>query len=195
MEERPVGVIALAAVSLGLFATLLVPSNTDFKYSLVSGSSKGSPGLMAQPSLLTSWLFPLLGTAKMLHDDLQMPVDLALETAASIHRHTLATRIAPELVVALIQVESGGDPRAVSPKQAVGLMQVRHSVWAKTLGVSYRELFDIDTNIRAGIYILNYYLKRHGTMTAALAAYSGNPRSTRYPKKVLATYRELASET
>ena len=44
-------------------------------------------------------------------------------------------------------------------------------------------------------YILSHYLQRHGTMTAALAAYSGNPRSTRYPKKVMATFRELASET
>ncbi|MFQ6672198.1 MAG: lytic transglycosylase domain-containing protein [Candidatus Tectimicrobiota bacterium] len=195
MDQRPIGVMALAAVALGLFATFLIPSGTDIASFAVTGSHEASPPRSSHSSGLLSWLHPVAETATMLRDDLQMPGDLVPEVAASIHRHTHATRIAPALVVALIKVESGGDPRAVSPKQAVGLMQIHYPVWGKILGVSYEKLFDIDTNIRAGIHILNHYLQRHETLIAALAAYGGNPRSRRYPTKVLATFHQLARES
>jgi hypothetical protein len=196
MDERPIGVMALAALALGLFATFLIPSGEDLASPLISSSSKGFVKPISQPfSLLMSWLNPMSETATTLHYDLQMPGELAIEVASSIHRHTEATPITPALVVALIKVESGGDPRAVSPKQAVGLMQVRYPVWGGTLGVSYEELFDIDTNIRAGVSILNHYLRSHDAVTAALAAYNGTPRSNRYPKRVLETLHQLAGET
>jgi soluble lytic murein transglycosylase-like protein len=133
-------------------------------------------------------------TARLLQQQLQMPGDLAVEVAASIHRHTKSNGIDPELVVAMIKIESGGDPRAVSPKRAVGLMQVHYPVWGKALGVSYEELFEIDTNIGAGIQILNHYLDRYEDLGKALAAYSGNPRSSRYSRKVLRTLSQLGRE-
>lgn len=194
MESRPIVVMALAALFLGLFAALLTPTGRELTPFVVAGTPKSHWRSEDRSSLLTSWLNPLVDTAKLLHSNLRMPGDLALEVAASIHRHVRSTSIAPELVVALIMVESGGNPRAVSPKQAVGLMQIHYPVWGKVLGISYEELFDIDTNIRAGVYILDRYLQRHEDLSAALAAYSGNPRSKRYPQKVLTTFSQLVRE-
>lgn len=191
MDRKSVGALALAAVVLGLFGALLMPSGRELTLPIIA---QASPSLDNQPSALILWLNPLVKTARLLQDDLQMPGELAVEVAASIHRHTRTKGISPELVVALIEIESGGDPRAVSPKEAVGLMQVHYPVWGKALGVSYDELFEVDTNIRAGVQILNHYLERYDDLTVALAAYNGNPRSRRYARKVLRAYSRLNRE-
>lgn len=194
MDRRSMSTVVSVALALGLSGALLIPSSIDPTAYLARDSSWDFKGPETLPSYLISWLNPLVRTAKLLNEQLQMPGELALEVAASIHRHTRAGDITPELVVALIKVESGGDPRAVSSKKAVGLMQVHYPAWGKALGVSYEELFDIDTNISAGIHILNHYLELYSDLDKALAAYSGNPHSRRYPSKVMKTYRQMGRE-
>jgi soluble lytic murein transglycosylase-like protein len=63
----------------------------------------------------------------------------------------------PNLVLAVIQVESAFNPAAVSSAGAFGLMQVRYSVWKDELDIDRSRIFDIDYNIDLGLRILKQY--------------------------------------
>jgi len=76
------------------------------------------------------------------------------------------------LAAAVIEVESGGDPTAVSPKGAVGLMQLMPAT-ARALGVA--EAFDPEQNVRGGALYLRQMLDRFGSLPLALAAYNAGP--------------------
>ncbi len=106
----------------------------------------------------------------------------------------------PALVLAVVAVESGFRPEAVSPKGAQGLMQLMPRT-AAALGVS--DPLDPEQNLDAGVRHLEALLKQYnGDLRRALAAYnagqgavakhSGVPpyRETReYVKRVLERYR------
>ena len=82
-------------------------------------------------------------------------------------------QIPPDLVLALMEVESRFDRWAVSPAGAVGLMQVM-PFWPRELGVS-NQLVKVAPNIRMGCEILRYYLRvEHHNWTLALARYNGS---------------------
>ena len=78
-----------------------------------------------------------------------------------------------ELVLRIIEAESGGDPRAVSPKGAQGLMQLMPET-ARALGV--QDPFDPMQNIEGGVRYLSHLLQRFGDLRLALAAYNAGPR-------------------
>lgn len=89
--------------------------------------------------------------------------------------HVEATRagLQPEVVLALIQVESRFQRFAVSATGARGLMQVK-PFWIKEIGHPRDNLFHPQTNLRYGCTILRYYLDRTGgDLTQALADYNG----------------------
>jgi soluble lytic murein transglycosylase-like protein len=93
-------------------------------------------------------------------------------------------QIPPDLVLALMEVESRFDRWAVSPAGAVGLMQVM-PFWPRQLGVS-NQLVKIAPNIRMGCEILRYYLRvEHHNWSAALARYNGSVGHTKYPALVM----------
>jgi soluble lytic murein transglycosylase-like protein len=102
--------------------------------------------------------------------------------------HYEATRagLDPQLVLALIQVESNFHKYAVSNAGARGLMQVM-PFWAGLIGDgSVRKLFDTDTNLRYGCVILRYYLDReNGNLYRALGRYNGSLGRPEYPNAVL----------
>jgi len=90
--------------------------------------------------------------------------------------------VAPELVLAVMHVESRFRTFAVSEKNAMGLMQIMPSTgrWlAPQLGIEWdgpHTLFDPDVNVRLGVAYLRQLTDRyHGDLEAALAAYNWGP--------------------
>jgi soluble lytic murein transglycosylase-like protein len=93
-------------------------------------------------------------------------------------------QLPPDLVLAMIEVESRFDPWAVSPAGAVGLMQVM-PFWPTQLGVQ-NQLVRVAPNIRLGCEILRYYLRaEHLNWSRALARYNGSTGRNSYPALVM----------
>jgi soluble lytic murein transglycosylase-like protein len=92
------------------------------------------------------------------------------------HVHCEARRVdvPPELVLAVMDVESRFDRYAVSSAGAVGLMQVM-PFWPHELGMSNEQLVRVADNVRMGTTILGYYLrKERGNYQRALQRYNGS---------------------
>jgi hypothetical protein len=100
-----------------------------------------------------------------------------------ITQHAEARGLRPDLVRAVVQVESGYNPRAVSPKGALGLMQLMPSTAAE-LGVRFP--LDPEENIRGGTTYLRQLLDRFGGHEElALAAYNAGPSAVdRYGNRI-----------
>ena len=92
----------------------------------------------------------------------------------------------PQLVLGLIEVESGFRKYAVSRAGARGYMQVM-PFWLNLIGTGDHNLFNLRTNLRYGCVILRHYLDvERGDMTRALARYNGSlGKKSNYPGKVL----------
>jgi soluble lytic murein transglycosylase-like protein len=101
--------------------------------------------------------------------------------------HYEATRrdMAPELILAVIDIESNFDPYAISVSGALGLMQIM-PFWVEEIDEGDDNLIRIETNLRYGCTILQHYLQReNGDLRRALARYNGSVGKTTYPDKVL----------
>ncbi len=113
-----------------------------------------------------------------------------LELLRAVHREAQAADLAPELVLALIQVESYFDRFAISRVGAQGLMQVM-PFWKNEIGRPSDNLTDMNTNLRYGCQILQFYLKREkGNMRRALARYNGSLGKNWYPDRVFRAWRK-----
>ena len=87
----------------------------------------------------------------------------------------------PEFVLAVIRVESGGDPYAISSKGALGLMQLLPATGkavAGEIGLRWEgppTLFDPVRNVRLGVAYLERLRARYGSLSIALTAYNWGP--------------------
>ena len=102
-----------------------------------------------------------------------------------------------ELLQALIATESGFDAGAVSPKGAVGLMQImpataqRYGVTADKKTPVEKKLTDPRTNIKAGTRYLRYLLDLFpGRLELALAAYNAGEGAVQRAGNKIPNYRE-----
>ena len=102
-----------------------------------------------------------------------------------------ATRAAldPQLVLGVIEVESGFRKYAVSRAGARGYMQVM-PFWVKLIGQPGHNLFHLRTNIAYGCAVLRHYLDlEKGDYYRALGRYNGTLGRSEYPNLVLAAWR------
>ena len=102
----------------------------------------------------------------------------------NIHYEAKKAGLDPELVLAVINVESNFNRWAISKVGAEGLMQIM-PFWLKEIPDAGNNLFDIRTNLRFGCTILKYYLiQENGDRQKALARYNGSVGKMWYPNRV-----------
>jgi soluble lytic murein transglycosylase-like protein len=108
-----------------------------------------------------------------------------IEILQRVHREATRADIPPELVLAVIDIESNFDRFAISVVGARGLMQVM-PFWLDEIGRPDDNLMQIETNLRFGCTILKYYLDMEkGNIPRALGRYNGSLGKRKYPNKVL----------
>ena len=112
--------------------------------------------------------------------------DERVEILQYVHQEAQRVDLAPELVLAVIDIESAFERFAVSSAGARGLMQVMPFWLDELKQPEGTNLFDIPTNLRMGCTILRYYLDmENGDLTRALARYNGSTGKTWYSERVL----------
>ncbi len=108
-----------------------------------------------------------------------------IEILQRVHREATRAELPPELVLAVIDVESNFDRFAISVAGARGLMQIM-PFWLNEIGRPNDNLMHIETNLRFGCTILKYYLEiEKGNIPRALGRYNGSLGKRKYPNKVL----------
>jgi soluble lytic murein transglycosylase-like protein len=95
----------------------------------------------------------------------------------------------PQLVLAIIEVESNFRKYAISSAGARGYMQVM-PFWVSLIGATGQDLFHMRTNLRYGCTILRHYLDiEHGNLFRALGRYNGSLGQAWYPERVLRAWQ------
>jgi len=127
------------------------------------------------------WLFDMSSRMEPFVVDKEFRLDLL----KNIHREAIRVELPPELVIAVIEIESRFDTFAISRSGAQGLMQVM-PFWLDEIGRPGDRLVDIRTNLRMGCTILKYYYDmENGDWMRTLGRYNGSLGSRVYPEKVL----------
>lgn len=117
-------------------------------------------------------------------------VDERLELLKQVYVEANRAGVPPELVLAVIDVESNFDRFAISSAGAQGYMQIM-PFWLKEIGRGEDNLFRTTTNLRMGCTILRYYYDlESGHWPRALARYNGSRGKNWYPNRVFAALRE-----
>jgi soluble lytic murein transglycosylase-like protein len=102
-----------------------------------------------------------------------------------VHYEASRVELPPELILAVIEVESNFDRYAISVAGAIGLMQIM-PFWLDEIGRPNDNLLHINTNLRYGCTILRfYYDKEKGDLRRALGRYNGSLGKRKYPNKVI----------
>jgi soluble lytic murein transglycosylase-like protein len=132
------------------------------------------------------WLVDMSGRLKRYVKDPKS----RLKLLRAVHREASRAELKPDLVLALIEVESHFNEFAISRVGAQGLMQVM-PFWKNEIGRPEDNLTDIDTNLSYGCRILQFYLKKEkGNWMNALARYNGSYGQYWYPERVMNAWRK-----
>ena len=112
------------------------------------------------------------------------------EFLTTVHYEATRAGLDPQLVLGLIQVESGFKKYAVSSVGARGFMQVM-PFWVKSIGEQDQNLFHLRVNLRYGCTILRHYLDiEKGDLYRALGRYNGSLGKPQYPNLVVGAWRK-----
>ena len=112
-----------------------------------------------------------------------------IDLLRSVHYEATRAGLDPQLVLGLMQVESGFRKYAVSSAGARGYMQVM-PFWVKIIGRPDDNLFDLRTSLRYGCTILRHYLDiEKGDLFRALGRYNGSLGKPEYPNMVRAAWQ------
>ena len=174
-------------------AQLYEPLAASVKASLYRSISDRAPSLSS---------FPTSGDAALWLNEMsrrlerKMPDRTArLELLKSIHYEASRAGLDPELVLGLVEVESGFHKYAVSGAGARGYMQVM-PFWQDLIGQKDNNLFHMRTNLRYGCTILRHYLDiEHGDLYRALGRYNGSLGRPEYPNLVRAAWENHWRQT
>lgn len=108
----------------------------------------------------------------------------------TVHYEATRAGLDPQLVLGLIQVESGFKKYAVSSVGARGFMQVM-PFWVKSIGNPDHNLFHLRLNLRYGCTILRHYIDiERGNLFRALGRYNGSLGQAEYPTLVVNTWKK-----
>ena len=131
------------------------------------------------------WLFEMSKRLKQRIPDRKLRTEL-LKT---VQYEAIRAGVDPQMVLGLIQVESGFRKYAVSSSGARGYMQVM-PFWIKLIGERHHNLFALRTNLRYGCVILRHYLNvENGDYFRALGRYNGSLGQPEYPNAVNAAWQ------
>jgi soluble lytic murein transglycosylase-like protein len=112
-----------------------------------------------------------------------------MEFLTTLHWEASRAGVDPQLMLGLIQVESGFRKYAVSPVGARGYTQVM-PFWVKTIGNPDHNLFQLRTNLRYGALILRHYIDmERGDLYRALGRYNGSLGRPEYPNLVVGAWK------
>lgn len=119
----------------------------------------------------------------------RMPDEEArIDFLSTVHYEATRAGLDPQLVLGLIEVESGFKKYAVSNVGARGYMQVM-PFWVKYIGTGDHNLFHLRTNLRYGCTILRHYVDiEKGDLYRALGRYNGSLGRPEYPNLVRAAW-------
>ena len=111
------------------------------------------------------------------------------EFLKTLHYEAKRNGLDPQMVLGLIQVESGFRKYAISSAQARGYMQVM-PFWIRSIGEPQHNLFLLRINLRYGCVILRHYLDiENGDIFRALGRYNGSLGKPEYPNLVHGTWK------
>ena len=115
--------------------------------------------------------------------------EFRLDFLCTVHYEATRAGLDPQLVLGLIQVESGFKKYAVSSVGARGYMQVM-PFWVRSIGTPDQNLFHLRINLRYGCTILRHYLDiEKGDLYRALGRYNGSLGRPEYPNLVLGAWK------
>jgi soluble lytic murein transglycosylase-like protein len=150
-------------------------------------SDKAVPTLtFATPEEGSAWLHEMSQRLKK-----RIPDDVYREDLLrTVHYEATRAGLDPQMVLGLIQVESGFKKYALSSVGARGFMQVM-PFWPRNIGASDHNLFLLRTNLRYGCTILRHYVDiEHGDLYRALGRYNGSLGQPQYPNLILGAWRK-----
>ncbi len=114
--------------------------------------------------------------------------DARIDFLKTVYYEAKRAGLDPQMVLGLIQVESGFRKYAVSSAGARGYMQIM-PFWVDLIGTPDSNLFHLRTNLRFGCTILRHYLDiENGDLYRALGRYNGSLGQPEYPNMVRATW-------
>ena len=182
--RRLIGIFCLFCASTAAWAGAqqYEPMSASVRAALHEAVSDSRPQVSSfkSPLAAAEWLGEMSKRLERRIPDREYRIDLL----RSIHYEATRAGLDPQLVLGLIQVESGFRKYAVSSAGARGYMQVM-PFWVKVIGRPEDNLFDLRTNLRYGCTILRHYLDiEKGDLFRALGRYNGSLGKAEYPNLV-----------